>query len=86
MFQQNGNGDDAVDPLKDVPLTVDENDANNVINIVIDVANATLGPWTIQSSVCDYHVTFWWDGADPRVTLTLIGDRYDGRVNGTCTL
>ena len=74
------------DPVHDVPLTVDENGVDNVINVVIDVTDATLGSWIVQGSVCDYHVTFWWDEADPRVTLTLIGDRHDGRIHGACAL
>jgi hypothetical protein len=66
-----------------MPYTMDDTDSAEPLGITVDVTTANDG-WIIRSATCGYSFTYLWGDSGPIVTMTLEGDRYDGRIIGTC--
>ena len=58
-------------------------DSAEPLGITVAVTDANDG-WIIKSTVCGYSFTYLWGDSDPIVTMTLDGDRYNGRILETC--
>ena len=67
----------------DMPYSMDDSVSRIPLGVTVRSTDNNDG-WIISSSVCGYSFTHLWGHADPVLTITLEGDKYDGRILGPC--